>query len=90
MVKTLVGAEDDRLRVECCLALYYIAMYGSDVGAQEACVAAGAPAAIVSALHATQDGSEDGVMDHGSWALYNIAHNKGQFNLPPSPPTTTY
>ena len=51
---------------------------------------AGAPAAIVSALHATEDGSSLGVMYRGSWALEMIAINKGQSNLPPSPPTTTY
>ena len=83
VVKTLVGAQDDRLRKECCKALWRIACYGSDVGAQEACVAAGAPAAIVSALHATEDGSDKGVMYRGSTALAWIATNNGQSNLPP-------
>ena len=78
VVKTLVGAQDDRLRKQCCYALFCIANYGSDVGGQAACVAAGAPAAIVSALHATEDGSDYGVMKEGSYALWNIAANKGQ------------
>ena len=63
----LQTTKDDRVREQACLAIYNIA--DSEEG-KAMCVRAGAPAAIISVLKATNDGE---VMLEGADALKNIA-----------------
>ena len=58
LVHALRATKHDQLRVWCCVGLGNVACNGRAVGGQAACVQAGAPAAIVSALQATEDAVE--------------------------------